>query len=92
MHKLQIVQNFAARIITGIRKYDHITPGLKELRWLPVKAQPYFRDAVLAFKCINDQAPSYLDPVHTIPVQNCTGIKISRYEPVHTITVSNRYG
>ena len=60
LHKLQIVQNFAARIVTGIRKYDHITPGLKELRWLPVKAQLYFRDAVLAFKCINDQAPNYL--------------------------------
>ena len=31
------------------------------------------------------------DPVHTIPIRNCTGIKISRYEPVHTITVSH-YG
>lgn len=34
--KLQKVQNFACRIITGKRKFDHITPVLRELRWLPV--------------------------------------------------------
>ena len=37
--KLQLVQNFAARIITGARKFDHITPHLQELAWLPVKDQ-----------------------------------------------------
>lgn len=30
--KLQKVQNFACRIITGKRKFDHITPVLRELR------------------------------------------------------------
>ena len=34
--KLQAVQNFAACIITHTRKYEHITPVLKGLRWLPV--------------------------------------------------------
>ena len=28
IHKLQLVQNFAARIILGLRKYDHISLGL----------------------------------------------------------------
>ena len=37
--RLQKVQNFAARIVTGARKYDHITPILKELHWLPVAKQ-----------------------------------------------------
>ena len=37
LQKLQCVQNAAARIITGTRKYDHITPVLRELHWLPVK-------------------------------------------------------
>ena len=32
-----------------------------------------------------------LDPVHTIPVRNCTGIKISRYEPVYTIPVEVQF-
>ena len=37
MKKLQGVQNFACRIITGTRKFDHITPALQELNWLPIK-------------------------------------------------------
>jgi hypothetical protein len=40
--------------------YDHITLILKELRWFPVKSHLYRRDALLAFKCMNDCAPAYL--------------------------------
>ena len=35
--KLQRVQNFAARLITGSYKYDHITPVLKSLHWLSIE-------------------------------------------------------
>ena len=64
--KLQCVQNFAARIISNTRKYDHITPVLKSLKWTPVKTNLYFRDAVLAFKCITGMVPEYLsDKVRT---------------------------
>ena len=58
--KLQSVQNFAARIVSGARKYDHITPVLKELNWLPVSSMLSLRDAILAFKCVKGLAPSYL--------------------------------
>jgi len=34
--KLQSVQNAAARFITMSRKFDHITPVLRDLHWLPV--------------------------------------------------------
>ena len=36
IRKLQSVQNFAARIVSNTEKYDHVTPVLKSLRWLPV--------------------------------------------------------
>ena len=58
--KLLLVQNFAACIMTETRKSDHITPALKELRWLPVKQRLHFRDAVLTFKCITGCAPHFL--------------------------------
>ena len=34
--KLQTVQNFACRIITKTKKFEHITPALREINWLPV--------------------------------------------------------
>jgi len=34
--KLQSVQNAAARFVTMSRKFDHITPVLRDLHWLPV--------------------------------------------------------
>ena len=36
IRKLQGVQNAAARLITGTRKFEHITPILRDLHWLPV--------------------------------------------------------
>jgi hypothetical protein len=57
---MQCVQNYAARIVTGIQKYDHITPCLKELKWLPVSKELYLRDAVMTFKYIKGTAPTYL--------------------------------
>ena len=58
--KLQAVQNFAARIIMKSRKFDHITPLLNELHWIPVKLHLLHRDAVLAFKCLNGTTPESL--------------------------------
>ena len=32
LKKLQLIQNYAARILTKTRKYDHFTPILKNLK------------------------------------------------------------
>jgi hypothetical protein len=61
--RLQGVQNFAARVVTNTRKFDHITPILKEIQWLPVKSHLYYRDSLLAFKCMNNCAPSTCRPI-----------------------------
>ena len=36
--KLQRLQNSAARIVSRTRKYEHITPVLIKLHWLPIKS------------------------------------------------------
>ena len=54
------MQNFAARIISGRRKFDHITPALRDLGWLSVRQQLYLRDAVFAFKGMTACSPDYL--------------------------------
>ena len=60
IHKLQLVQNFAARIILGPRKYDHISAGLRSLRRLNVKQRFMVNDAVMMHKCLKGLSPSYL--------------------------------
>ena len=59
IHKLQLVQNFAARIILGLKKFDHIS-GLKSLGILKVKDRLDINDAVMVFKCLNNLASKYL--------------------------------
>ena len=60
INKLQSVQNFACRIVTNTKEFDHITPKLRELNWLLVKEQLLFRDTVMMYKCVHDLAPLYL--------------------------------
>jgi len=50
IHRLQGVQNAAARLVTGTRRRDHISPVLRQLHWLPVRQRVTFKLAVLVFK------------------------------------------
>jgi len=70
--KLQTVQNAAARVVTGTRKFDHITPVLRQLHWLPVCQRITFKLAMITFKCLHGLAPSYLAEVCT-PVSSVVG-------------------
>jgi len=53
----QAVQNAAARLITGARRRDHISPALRQLHWLPVGQRVQFKLAVLVFKALHGLAP-----------------------------------
>ena len=60
LRKLQLAQNAAARILTKTRKFDHITPILKDLHWLPVRERINFKLLLLTWKALNGTAPSYI--------------------------------
>ena len=60
LQKLQVIQNAAARVLTGARKFDHITPVLCELHWLPVRQRIRFKLAMIVYKCLHGLAPPYL--------------------------------
>ena len=51
--KLQLVQNFVARLLSDKRKFDHISPTLRKLKLLPVSDILYMRDAVQMYKWWN---------------------------------------
>ena len=60
LRKLQLAQNAAARILTKTRKFDNITPILKDLHWLPVHERINFKLLLLTWKAIKWTAPSYI--------------------------------
>ena len=49
LHKLQLVQNFAARFTLGGGKSDHIAPLLRELHWLSVEHRITFKVLLITF-------------------------------------------
>ena len=57
---LQSIQNRAAKIVVGGLKYDHVTPILTDLHWLPVDKRILFKIGIFMFKCVNGLAPDYL--------------------------------
>ena len=43
INKLQNVQKCAARLVLGLRKFEHITPALKNLHWLPISQRIHYK-------------------------------------------------
>ncbi len=60
INKLQMVQNAAARVLTRTRKYDHISPVVSTLHWLPTKHRIDFKILLTTYKALNGLAPQYL--------------------------------
>ena len=60
IHSLQLVQNAAARLLTGTRKYDHITPILASLHWLPIDFRIQFKILLITCKARFGLAPAYI--------------------------------
>ncbi|KAM7366739.1 hypothetical protein PAMP_014689 [Pampus punctatissimus] len=60
LRSLQMIQNAAARVLTGTKIRDHISPILASLHWLPVKSRIEFKILLLTYKALHGQAPSYL--------------------------------
>ena len=55
--KLQLVQNFAGKIVLGLKKFDHISQGLKSLGWLSIEDKLRLNTAVIVHKCLHHRLP-----------------------------------
>ena len=60
MHRLQLVQNTCARLVTRTRRRDHISPVLRELHWLPVEYRVKYKVLLYTYKALNGLAPQYI--------------------------------
>ncbi len=63
--------------LTRSRKYDHITPILQSLHWLPIKFRISYKILLLAYKALNGLAPAYLTSL------------LSRYNPSRSLRSQN---
>ena len=80
----QSIINTTARLITGVRKYDHITPVLKELHWLNIDERIEFKIALQIYKCLSNEGPAYLTrdlvPVASLPEKQ--GLRLTKSKDV----------
>ena len=44
----------------GLKKFNHVTPALIDLHWLPIQYRIDFKILMLVYKCLNGLAPKYL--------------------------------
>ena len=50
----------AARLVTGTRRSNHISPVLRQLHWLPVRQRVHFKMAAFVHQSLSGISPSYL--------------------------------
>ena len=76
--KLQRVQNLAARVVVKASRYDHITPILKSLHWLPIRYRTEYK--LLNIADLQSSAPSCAQLPHrsapTLPSYQNTSILV----------------
>ena len=60
LQKLQKIQNTAARLVTRLKKHEHITPILMTLHWLPVAYRTKYKIILYTFKALQKMAPVYI--------------------------------
>ena len=87
--KLQRIQNAAARIILRRRKYDHVTPALEKLHWLPVQYHILYKILIITYKALHGQAPSYL--LTLLRNKMCTSYGLRSDDNVYLLQTQRRH-
>ena len=66
INKIQKIINFAARVVTGCKKYEHITPALAHLDWSRIETLVALRDVTKVYKALQmEGAPPEISGLFT---------------------------
>ena len=60
LHKLQLAQNTAARVVSRTPRHEHITPTLQQMNWLSITKKCQMKLLVMTFKVLHQEAPQYI--------------------------------
>ena len=61
---VQRVQNAAARLVCLTGRWEHITPTLQVLHWLPIRQRISFKEIVLTYQALHGTAYQYMADLH----------------------------
>ena len=82
LQKLQKIQNMCCHIILEVRKYDSITPHLRNLHWLKIEQCIEYKISVVMYKCVHNLAPGYLKDLVVHPHRR--HLRSSTFDPLPT--------
>ena len=60
LFRVQSLINATARLSTGTRKFDRVTPVLKKLHWVKIRDRVVHKILLLIFKCKLGYGPKYI--------------------------------
>ena len=89
LHKPQMIQNSASRLVTGAHGRDHITPVLFKLHWLPVRYRIKFKLIVLVYQAVHHLGPAYLTSLVTPYAPTCS-LRSAAHRFFYNIAVHSR--
>jgi len=93
LRRLQSVQNAAARLVTGTRRCEHITPAFRQLHWLPVRQRIKYKLASLAFRALSGLAPDYLvGDCQLVVVSGWTSLRSAERRVCHVPRQNSTFG
>jgi hypothetical protein len=70
--RFQLLQNYAVRVIFGLRKFSHVTPLRKYLHWQTIRQLGSIKLGISAHKAVHGKGPTYLS------------MNLSDFSPSHT--------
>ncbi|XP_063967021.1 uncharacterized protein LOC135156941 [Lytechinus pictus] len=75
IQRLQRAQNRAAKLVFLAKKRDHASPLLDQLHWLPVYKRVTYKILTIAYKCIHNCAPPYLNDLISLYQSERRGLR-----------------
>nr|CAH7757971.1 unnamed protein product [Callosobruchus chinensis] len=92
-HRIQKIQNSCCRFIFSIRKYDHVSAKIMELKWLKMNQRFKYNLLTFVHKILCTSIPSYLRE-KLIFRENIHEVNIRHYQmltmPLHSTAIFNR--
>ena len=95
LRPLQLVQNYAARVVLNRSKFEHSTPLLYQLHWLPVNRRVEYKVLLITYKARNSLTPEYisalLTPAHPLyRLRSADDTSLLHVDFTHNVTMGDR--